>query len=655
MDSIFYLDDYNLIRSDIHEQFLNGSIHLYKNEIEIPFSLSTDNNCISITFFDEYKETDELKIIHDDKEYRVAPRFIVQTNQFDENNCPDVNTLGSFCHKNRVEFRLWAPYSEGAYVVINDEPYRMIKLEKGIYEASIKGDFEKARYHYEVIRNGERYPFKDIFSYINDSNGQDSLIIDQSKLKFNKVKVNKTDDPIIYEVSVRDFSSDLNAPFIYKGKFKAFTEEGLTVNGNPIGIDYLKELGVSHIQLLPINNYDLDGSEYSWGYNPVDFNSFYWGYVEGKDAYSPILEFRELVDKLHEKGLKVNIDVVFNHIYKYAMANLENILPYYFFRYEKDCGLGNASQCGNELRSEAKFLSDYFVLLINRLVKIYDIDGIRFDLAGILDIDTMNKIHDSILKIKKDFMMYGEGWNMGTILPYEKKVIIENADKVNYFAFFNGVYRDSLKGNFNEKYTKGYLLENKELEENIKEGLSGSYCFGLNRKQTINYVECHDNYTFYDKVNFFNFTDEVKKDICKSGLAAIILSCGIPFIHAGQEFLRTKNGSNNSYNAGDDINKLDWNLMVNNLDSVNYFKKLVAFRRNNNIFKSDKETNFSYYYDLLIYSIGDIDVFVNPSEYPYVYTNWITYKEILLNNGNILNNLSTFDVPEHSLVVGIKS
>ena len=655
MDGIFYLDDYNLICSNIHEQFLNGKISLYKNDIEIEFEFDCNDNRISLSFKDEYKEGDVYKVVHDNDEYTVSPRFIVQTNRFDEEYCPDINTLGSFYKKASTTFRLWAPLAEGASVVIDDEPYRMMYLGKGIYEANIKGDLENHTYHYEIIRNNEKSCFTDIFSYSNTPDNMNSYVLDTSHFKFTKVKTKTCNDPIIYETSVRDFSSDVNSPFVYKGKFKAFSEEGLSIDGSPIGIDYLASLGVSHIQLMPVNNYDLDGFDYGWGYNPIDYNTLYWGYVYELNPYAPIFELRELVDSCHIKGLKVNLDVVYNHVYKINSSSFHKMLPYYFFRYQLDGTPGDASFCGNETRSEGKFFREYIKLIVSRLIKLYDIDGLRFDLAGIIDIDTMNSLIECAKTIKKDFMMYGEGWNMGKLLADENKTIIENADSIKGFAFFNGNYRDNLKGIFSEKYTRGYLLGNKELEEKFKEALAGSKEDGLNENQTINYVECHDNYTFFDKVNFFNFDNETINSICKSGLASVILSKGIPFIHSGQEFLRSKEGSDNSYNLSDDINSIKWNEITKHIDSINYLKDLISFRRKYPVFRTDKEVGYSYYYDLLICSIDDVDIFVNPTEYPYVYNNWITYKEILLNNGDKLANLSTFDIPSYSLVVARKS
>lgn len=653
METRFYLDDINLIRSNINESFLNGNLLLFKNDKEIDFNLTTDDNQISLSFFDTYKDNDIYKVVHEDKTYVVEKRLIVQSDWFDEEYCPAINLLGSFYHKNETIFRTWAPYSEACFVVINDEPYRMTYTTKGVYEASIKGDLEASKYHYELIRNNERISYKDIFSYSNNKDNKESYVIDTKKLKFKKIKVKEVDDPIIYELSVRDFSSDNSAPFDNRSKFVSFLEEGLKIDETEIGIDYLANLGVSHIQLMPINNYDYDGFDYGWGYNPLNLNILHRDYVKGEDAYSSINEFRSLVDKLHEKGLHVNVDVVYNHLYKIIYSDFHLMLPYYFFRYKSDISPANGTFCGNELRSEAKFLREYFRLLVERFIKIYDIDGLRFDLAGIIDIDTINYLIDYAHSIKKDFMMYGEGWNMGEVLNEEKRTSIENINKTT-FGFFNGVYRDNLKGSFNEKNTKGYLLGNKENEEMIKDGLTGSFKANLNDKQSINYIECHDNYTFFDKVSFFGLDENSTKAICKSGLAILLMSKGIPFIHAGQEFLRSKNGNDNSYNLPDEINKIDWQLMVKNKDVVDYFKELIKFRKNHQELLKESGS-FSYYYDLLIYSVADIDVFINPTEYPYIYDNWITYKDILLTSGKYLHNLTTFDIPAYSLIIAVKS
>lgn len=651
---MFYLDDYNLICSDIEENFLSGNLRLFKNNQEIPFEVNTVSNSLTLKFFDEYKEGDVLKVIHNDNTYIVNKRLIIQTKKYEDMYCPDVNTLGSFYHKNYTTFRIWAPETNGAYVVINDEPYRMVALDNYIYEANIKGDFEGCKYHYDLLKEDGKKSIKDIFSYSVAKDTNDSYVIDLKKLKFKNIKTKKCEDPIIYELSVKDFSSDVNAPFINKGKFKAFTETGLKINNEPIGIDYLKGLGVSHIQLLPTLNFDLDGTNYNWGYNPVDYNCFAWEYVVKEDAYAPINEFREMVDTLHANDLKVNLDIVFNHIYKAYKSTFNDYIPYYFFRYTVNGEYEDGSWCGNEIRTEGKFVRDYFKLIIERLIKIYDIDGLRFDLAGLIDVESINSYISLAKSIKNDFMMYGEGWNMGEALSNDSKTCLENANKVKDFAFFNPYFRDNFKGK-KENIIVGYLCSNKLLEEDIKKCLVGSFDFGLNYNQTINYVECHDNLTFYDQISSYIDNEEDRTLVCKSSLASVILSKGIPFIHAGQEFKRTKYGIDNSYNADISINRIDWNLMANNVGMVNYLKELIKFRKTNPIFRKENNINFSYYYDLLIYSIDEYDIFINPTEYPYVYNNWITYADILYPDTSKMHNLSVFDIPKYSFVITKKS
>lgn len=654
MDIMFNLDDYNLISSPIHEEFLCGNIKLLKNNNEIDFDLKSDKNKLSLYFTDEYEEGDIYQVIHNEDVYDVTIRFLVQSEKFDDLYVPDVHTLGSYYKKGSTEFRLWAPLSEGAYVVIEDEPYRMIKLDKGIYQASIKGELEGKKYHYDILRNGQRISVKDIFSYSNSKDNKDSYIVDTKKLKFQKIKVNNTNDPILYELSVRDFSIDSNAPFVNKGKFLAFCEKGLKMNGESVGIDYLKELGITHVQLMPIMNFDFDGSKYNWGYNPLDYNSFTWDYVVDDDPYAPIYEFRKLVDSLHENNIKVNLDVVYNHVYKAQLSTFNALFPNYFFRYDDEGKLADGSWCGNELRTEGKFVKEYLNLINERLFKIYDVDGLRFDLAGLIDSDSMNYWIDNAKKIKSNVMMYGEGWNMGNILPTNKKVCLENCKAVNNFAFFNPCFRNSLIGDVIGKNSKGFLLGNKSFEEDAKNAFSCNNKYGLPHNQSINYIECHDNLTFFDKASSFDFADQDIQAICKAGLAAVILSRGIPFIHAGQEFMRSKNGVDNSYNSNDLINEINWSLRFINNSSVNYLKELINFRKQTKVFNSDYSLSFSYYYDLLIMSIDKYDIFINPSEYPYVYSNWITYTNVLYGDLSIVHNISTFDIPKYSLVVAEK-
>lgn len=646
MDIKFYLDDFNLI---VFDKKIDAEIKLLKNDTEIDFTL----NDYSLSFKDEYEDRDIFYVLVNKVKYDVEPRYISFTKKFDDEYCPDVNTLGSFYSKTSTTFRTWSPFSNGAELIIEDISFTMNYLGKGLYEKTLTGNFSSAKYHYVINRNGKNFRLMDIFSYSLAKDNLNSYVIDLDKISKEKVVPKDKDNTIIYELSVRDFSSDQNAPFKYKKKFKAFSEEGLKLNDKEIGIDYLKNLGVSHIQLMPILNYSNDDADYNWGYNPINYNTFKLDYVCGDYSSAPIEEFKELVNKLHSCDLKVTLDVIYNHVYRVKESPFNTILPYYFFRYDKDNKLGNASWCGNETRSEAKFLREYLNLINKRLITLYDIDGLRFDISGILDTDTINYFISEAKKIKPDFMLVGEGWHMGDILADDKKASYINSDKMPGFILFNGSYKKLLIGENNEIDSSAYLYGDKTKEEEVIKGLEANLEH-FNELNSLNYVECHDNYTFADRLSLLHFDDLTRKDISKGALAMIIFSKGIPFIHAGQEFLRSKKFKNNSYNLGDDVNLIDWNLMCENYDVVNYFKELIKIKNTYFKEKLNHNTYISHYYDLLIYSIDDVDIFINNSEYPYVYTNWITYTDIYYPSGEYLHNLTTFDIPSYSLVLAKK-
>lgn len=649
MIGIFYLDDYNLITTKVCENFLSGEFALYKDNIKIDYDISVNENKIEIRFSDEYEENSEYRIIHNNDFYEVEPRFITHTSRFEEEYKVDLSTLGSFYTKDFTIFRLWAPLNKEAFLFVKNTSYKMNYLGKGLFETKVLGNLEKEKYHYEVRRNIERYRINDPFAYSNCVDNEESYVIDLGKIDLSRVTVNQYSNPIIYELSVRDFSCDKNAPFKNKGKFLSLLEEGLKINDSKIGIDYIKELGITHLQLMPVLNFDFDGSSYNWGYNPVSYNSFQWDYVKEKDPYSPINEFKQLVNYLHKNNLRINLDVVYNHVYKPKYFSLHKLLPYYFFRYDSDDELGDASWCGNEIRSEAYFVREYFKLIDDRLINIYDIDGLRFDLMGVLDIDTVNYLYNSAIKLKEDFMFYGEGWKMGDIVPDEKKATIENAHKMPNIKFYSDLFRETFKGN--NKDTRGYFFGDISKEEMVLDCVNGSRSINLNPKQVLNYVECHDNLTVYDKLIKLGFNEEEIKNISKSLLAICLLSNGIPFIHGGQEFLRSKNGIENSYNSNNEINMINWENVQKNKDVIGYFKEVIKIKKEE-LFIGDYSA--SKYYDLLILSKGKIDILINPTPYDYFYDNWITYKYVLDINGERLERLKSFNVQKFSLIIAIK-
>lgn len=649
----FYLDDYNLIRSNTSESLLESNIKLLKNDKEIEYIKSNNGIYISLSFFDDYDDLSKYQVVVNDDINDVIPRFITHTKRFDDEYKTELEELGSFYSKKETTFRLWAPLNDKAFLVVDDKEIEMSYQGKGVFEATIKGNLEKKKYHYKLIRNNQTVSSRDPFAYSNAYDSDDSYVVDTASFNFKNITTSKEETPIIYELSIRDFSSDTNVNFKYPKKFKAFLEEGLKLDNKSVGIDYLKELGITHLQIMPVYNFDLDNSEYNWGYNPVDYNSLYWGYVDSRDPYAPIEEFRSLVDKLHSFDIKIVLDVVYNHVYRKDEFPLEKILPYYFFRLYDNGKLGNASYCGNETRSESYFFREYIKLINNRMITLYDVDGFRYDLMGILDTNTANYCLSEARKIKDSVIMYSEGWNMGELLPEYKRASINNAEQMKNYAFFNGYYREALRGPQSEKYLKGFLCSNRLFDEDIIDGLLGSRKYNLDYNQSINYVECHDNSSMFDRSSFFGYDDDTNKRICEFGLAMVLMSKGIPFIHAGQEFLRTKKGVDNSYNLPDEINKIDWSLRVKNEDVVNYFKKLVKFRKEHSMF--EKEAAYiEDYYGLLVLKYLEYDIIINPYEYDYYYDSWITYTERIGLNYIDISDSKSFGVERLSLLIAKK-
>ncbi len=649
----FYLDDYRLITVKKSELFLNENLKLLKNNKEQDFDLSDDAEYVYIHLKEDFNEKDNYLILLDDIPYEIRFRFITQTERFDYEYKVDLNTLGSFIEGNKTIFRLWSPLSKRARLYLDNKSYLMEYKGKGIFELTFNQNLEYHFYHFATLRE-KVYEFSDPFSYA-DKDNKNSFVVDRNKLNTRGFEPTKGFEPhsipIIYETSVRDFTSD-SISFKYPKTFKGLAEENAKLDGNPVGFDYLKKLGITYVQLMPIFNFDLDHSNYNWGYNPVTYNSLYLPYCFDKGAYDQLNELKTFVDLAHKYNIGVTLDVVYNHVYNVKSFNLANMLPYYFFRY-KNGKLGNASYCGNELRSEAYFTREYLKLLIKRFIEIFDIDGLRFDLMGILDIDTLLEIRDSSRSIKPSFMLYGEGWNMGDIVPYENRAIKENAYKMEGIAFFNDDFRRIIRGNYIDD-KNAYMLGDVGLRDQVKHVLSGSYEYGLNIHQSINYIECHDNYTIYDKISRFFEDESMAIRVSKLGLALVMISRGIPFIHSGQEFLRTKHGIDNSYNLDDDINMLDWHRKNKYEDVSKYFSDLCALRKTYKVFsKEDTNIEFVDYYEVLIYKLDNLTIFINPCIFDHVYNDENEHQVIFDESGFVNYKATVLKIKAFSILVTI--
>ena len=643
----FYLDDYRLISVRKAELALNENLKLLVNNIEVKFNISDDADYVYLHLEEDFNEKNRYMVLLDGIPFEIKFRFIVQTERFDEEYRVDLNTLGSFVEGNKTTFRLWSPLSKTAILHLDNVIHKMNYVGRGVFELTFDRNLSGHFYHYSTLRESV-YAFTDPFSYA-DKDHKNSYVVDRNKLKYDKVALKHIDTPIIYETSVRDFTSD-SVSFKYPQTFKGMCEQGAKLDAYPVGFDYLKKLGITYVQLMPIFAFDLDHSDYNWGYNPLTYNSLHQAYCYGKEPYEQIKELRDFISLCHKYGMGVTFDVVFNHVYNVKSFNLANMLPYYFFRY-KDGKLGNASYCGNEVRTEAFFTREYLKLLVKRFIDIYDLDGYRFDLMGILDAETIEAIRDTARELKPDFLMYGEGWNMGDIVPFEYRAIKENAYKLDGVAFFNDDFRRTIRGNYIDD-KNAYMLGYVDARDRVKRVLSGSYEYGLNINQTINYIECHDNYTVYDKVSRFFDDEKMVTRICKLSMALVMISRGIPFINSGEEFLRTKHGIDNTYNLDDSINMLDWHRKNKYLDVVEYFSDLCLLRKTYKEFtKENVDIEFVDYYEVLIYKLGDLTIYINPCIFDHVYNDEMEHEVIFDDSGFVNYKRSVLKIKAFSILI----
>lgn len=549
-----------------------------------------------------------------------------------------IDELGSFYSKEKTIFKVFSPSSKEIKLILNDKEYQMNKVGYS-FETEVKGDHHLEKYYY---LNDKEVPFKDPFSYYSDRNY--SYILDTSRFIKEKITPKKEDNVIIYETSVRDFSCDDSFTGNNKRKLLALVESGLKYNGLSIGLDYLKELGITYLQLMPILDFDLDKTDYNWGYNPLAFNYLYSGYiVDDKNPYAFINEFRKVVNELHKNNLRITLDVVFNHVFKIHEYDLHKMIPGHIFRKKDNGTYAKGTLCGNEVKTEDPFVRAYFIEMVKRYIKLFDIDGIRIDQMGTGDYETVDQIYIEANKIKNNFLVYGEGWNMGDALDEDKRAAIINAHKIRNIGMFNDYFRDNIINHFT-----GF----NDYSETIKSILSGDNN-NMIHSQMLNYVECHDNYTFFDRMYKY-YPNDLENNIkrCKLALGLVVLSRGIPFIHSGQEFLRTKNMINNSYNKPESVNRLDWKRRVEYKEICDYLKDLIEIRKNNSAFIEEKpQISFSDYNECIVYYLNDLVIVINGDDKERFYNNDKEFEVLLDSFGKKHYFNDTISLPPYSLVV----
>ena len=539
---------------------------------------------------------------------------VIRSEEFDNLFYYGGNDLGNTYTPQHTKFRLWAPTASEAKLVTYKKwsdkigaEINMQQGEKGTWTSELKGNQKGLFYTYKVKIGDKWTEAVDPYVRAASVNGDKGAVVNLEETNPKKWKANKKpkfknpEDAIIYELHVRDLSIQPESGIKQKGKYLGVTEKGTKgPEGVKTGLDHIKDLGVTHVQFLPIFDYasvneeTLNEPQYNWGYDPKNFNVPEGSY--STNPYEPtvrITELKQMVQTLHDNNLRVVMDVVYNHMYNAAESNFHKLVPGYYYRYNEDGTFANGTGVGNDTASERKMMRKFMIDSVTYWAKEYNLDGFRFDLMGIHDYETMNEIRKAVNQIDPSIILHGEGWDLNTPLAAELKANQKNAEKMKGIAHFNDDIRDGLKGSVFEEKENGFVNGKQNMEDRIKKGITAGSDYDTNSstyqdpEQVLIYVEAHDNHTLWDKLELTNSGDneEVRKQMHKLSSSILLTSQGIPFLHAGQEFMRTKYGDHNSYKSPDSINQMDWLRRATFNNEVDYMKGLIELRKKYSAFR----------------------------------------------------------------------
>ncbi len=575
----------------ISDQIDDVSFHLYCDDIEVKLKkekINSTNQIHSISYLvDRLLELGHIYRVKTSEEEDILLRTdkYVTSAEFDELYYYD-GELGINYSKEETSFKLWSPLSEKTFLKLEKGENNFVLLpmkrkEKGVFYINVKGDLFNKKYKFVIYINNIPKEINDPYGKAVNDNSIYSVVIDiKDIINLGTVKPeNEIANPIssiIYELHIRDFTEgDKNIS--NRGTYLALLEK----------VDYLKKLGITHVQLLPVIDFDAvddyDKSTYNWGYNPISFFALEGSYSQyPEDALARLVEFKTLVNELHKNNIRVVMDVVYNHLYDYLTTDFQKNVPYYYFR-RSGKKMANASGCGNDVASERKMVRRIICDSIRYFLEVFDVDGFRFDLMGLIDIDTSKEIVKIRNEVKKDALLYGEGWNMGVELKAEQKTSSDNSHLIPEMGFFNDRFRDIIKGSTFDHNSPGYILGNKNNYFEIDDVIFGSM---LSRRydsfnQSINYLECHDNQTLFDKVSYFDESLETNLKRVILGNIITIFSLGVPFIHMGQEIGQSKQLLDNTYNVPK-INNMDWKLVAERESMIKVISDAIKIRRSLN-------------------------------------------------------------------------
>lgn len=528
--------------------------------------------------------------------------------------------FGVTIYKDKTVFKVWAPTTDSMNVRLYErgdgecyiKSVIMQKDESGFFTVSVPGNLEGLYYTYLAARGDTVIEGVDPYARTTGVNGKRGMIIDLKKtnpIGFEKDKPMILDNPVdavIYELHIRDLGKDKKSGIKMPGKFLSLTEHGTqNVEGLSTGLDHMKELGITHIHLLPIYDYasvdETKENQFNWGYDPENYNVPEGSYATNPyDGVVRITEMKQMIMELHKNGIGVIMDVVYNHTYQ-TDSNLNRMVPDYYYR--KDGALfTNGSGCGNELATERPMVRKYIVDSIVYWATEYHLDGFRFDLMGVYDIETMCEIRKALLEVNPQILLYGEGWTGGdSSLDPQLAATKDHTSQMEGIAAFNDDIRDAIKGHVFTDTERGFVSGAAGAETKLEFGIAGAVmdepdgdtkAWAVQPSQSVNYASAHDNLTLWDKLAI-SCPEEDEETRIKMNLlsaAIVITSQGIPFFQAGEEILRSKEDAKgvyheNSYNESDSINSIKWENKTKYQEVFQFYRGLIALRKEHALFR----------------------------------------------------------------------
>lgn len=553
-----------------------------------------------------------------------------------------------------THFKLWSPEAQAAQVNIyqsgsGGKPIETLDMKfnkgNGTWSASSPQQLYGKFYTFRIKFDGKWLDeTPGVWAKAVGVNGKRAAIIDFATTNpegWENDKgpvVDNFSDVIVYEMHHRDLSMHSSSGIENKGKFLALTEAGTkSPEGERTGIDHLKELGITHVHILPSFDYNsvdeanLQKNTYNWGYDPLNYNAPEGSYsTNPEEPATRIKEMKEMVKALHDAGIGVIMDVVYNHTAQNDDSNFSLTAPGYYYRHREDGTYSDASGCGNETASDLQQMQDYIVNSVKYWADEYHIDGFRFDLMAIHDTETMNRVAKELKEINPSIFVYGEGWTAGDspLLP-ERRALKENVSKMEDIAVFSDDLRDAVKGHYTNASDRGFATGKPGLEETVKIGIVAAtdhpqvdYSKGNNSKfpyaqspeMIVNYVSCHDDLCLTDKlkISMNDEPEENQLNAAKLAQTIVFTSQGTPFMFAGEEIFRDKKGVHNSYNQPDSINAIDWANKSKYRDQFDYYKGLVALRKAHPAFRMTSSEDIANH---IVFD--DIDSSIQPNLISY--------------------------------------